>query len=236
MTRGQMARLETLMRMQAFLQAKSDALGQLNGSPSRTELDRGIAAIRDLAAEQAAAHTESTSRTKYKYMLRERLRQEHLRQIATIANAGLTSPPAVRGLRLPPGSVSDRALVDVATAMGSLAQQHEDVFTRQGLAADFVVQLHAAVAGFTEALEARDASQAREKGATAGIRYELSRAHDVVGVLNALITKYAARRPELLDGWKHAKRVRAKPGTASGSTAARRAPTETSAAKDDSAP
>ena len=216
MKQREMARLDALQRVQAFFSIDAPELARVRASASKAELDQTIAVLRGLAADQSAAVVESTSRTRLKDELRERLRQEYLRPIAAIRAENVYRTPELPEFRLPPKNLSDGEFVAMATAMGDAAERHPALLAREGLPADFVAQLRAALAALSSAMVGRSMAAVGRTGATVGIRVELSRARVLVNVLDALMQQQVRGRPELLEAWNDAKRVKAKRGRTKG--------------------
>src|SRR5450759_5091963 len=101
MTAAQKARLNALQRMQKFLDDHADALGTISKSTSRTDLDAAVAGLEQFGAQQEAAQTEATSRTKLTRDARDDLRLNHMQPIAMIARKKLSQTGAIQDLALP---------------------------------------------------------------------------------------------------------------------------------------
>jgi hypothetical protein len=174
MTAAQKARLNALQRMQKFLDDHADALGTISKSTSRTDLDAAVAGLEQFGAQQEAAQTEATSRTKLTHIAREDLRLNHMQPIAMIARKKLSQTGAIQDLALPKKSVSDQTLVQKGLAMVNVAAQYSQVFIDQQLPADFIAQLQAAVDAVKQAVLAQGVARAQEVNGTNGVKAQNS--------------------------------------------------------------
>ena len=138
MNRGQEARLTSLRRIQVFLDDNAAALGPINKSTSRADLDAAVTGLAKFSAQQAEAEKEMTSRTKEKVAAREDLRLEHMQPIAAIARKKLGKTPAIQDLRLPAKNTSDETLVAEGTAMAAAAAKYLQIFLDQQQQSFFV--------------------------------------------------------------------------------------------------
>jgi hypothetical protein len=218
MQKAQEARLNSLRRIQTFLDANASALGTVSKSTSRTDLDAAVTKLEADTSRQAQAGVDATSRTKIKDVAREDLRVNHMQPIAAIARKKLNTVPAIQDLKLPPKNTSDAALLARGPAMADAAAPYTQVFIDQQLPADFIAELRASVEAVKQAVAARETAQLALNAATKAVKDQLAITHTDVKVLNALVVKQLKGRTDLLNAWKSAKRVKAKPGVPTGST------------------
>ena len=210
MRASQTARLDALGRIQTFLDQHADVVGTINKSTSRTTLDQAVQALRQTAANQAAAEQEMTARTKLKDTLREELRLHHIQPIVAIAKKKFAKTDLIADFKLPAKNTGDSALIAAGTMMADKAAQYSPTFIDQQLPADFIAQLRAAVDALQQAVNARAFTQSQLTTATQTVLNELAIAHTDVQVLNALVVKQLKGNTDLLAGWKQTKRVKAK--------------------------
>ena len=194
----------------SFLDQHTDVVGTINKSTSRTTLDQAVQALRQTAANQAAAEQEMTARTKLKDTLREELRLHHIQPIVAIAKKKFAKTDLIADFKLPPKNTSDAALLAAGTAMADHSAQYSQTFIEQQLPADFIAQLRTVVEALQQAVKARAFTQGQLTTATKAVLNELAIAHTDVQVLNALVVKQLKGSTDLLAGWKQMKRVKAK--------------------------
>jgi hypothetical protein len=219
MTAAQKARLDALQRMQKYLDDHAGVLGTISKSTSRTDLDAAVAALEQFGTQQEGAQVEATSRTKLTHDAREELRLHHMQPIAMIARKKLSQTGAIQDLALPQKSVSDQTLVQKGLAMVNVAAQYSQVFIDQQMPADFIAQLQAAVDAVKQAVLAQGVARALEVNGTKGVKAQLAVTRTDVKVINALVVKQLKGQANLLAEWVSVKRVRAKPGVPTGTTA-----------------
>ena len=226
---SQKSRLETLQRIQWFMDHNQSALGAVNQSRSRAALDALVPVLEAHAKAQHTAEVEAQSRTEIKSQLRNDLRVHHMQQIAAIARsqlAGVASAPLMAKLQYPPRHLDDKGLVSAGQSMAEAALQYKQVFLDEKLPSDFLEQLQAATEAVRSATADRDGSQLNLRAATQGVTVQLQQASHVTRVLHTLVLKRLKGNAELLSAWQMAKRHRAKPGMArTPATTGRPAPT-----------
>ena len=76
-------------------------------------------------------------------VLRNALKLNHMRPVATVANAQLRQVPDFVALKMPPRNATSRTLINWAAAMKTAAGEYSDAFVGAGLPADFLDQLKA---------------------------------------------------------------------------------------------
>jgi hypothetical protein len=216
MNRKQQARLDALHRVQSFLDENAEALGDVNESTSRGALDDVLYALEERASTQGSAVVHAASATRLKHQLRNELRLYHMQPVAAIARSTLAHTPYITKMRLPPKDVNDSALIQAGYGMADAASQYREVFVAERLPVDFIEQLRASVEAVRKAAVTRDGFQVGHTQATQGVSDDLTRAHNVVAILNALVVKQLKGRDDLLAGWRRAKHARAKPGVPQG--------------------
>jgi len=95
--------------------------------------------------------------------------------------------------------------------MASAADQHADKLAEALFSDDGVADVATAAAHLDRVLDGRSDARSRRVIATAGIPDQLSLGRRAVALLDAVVTRKAAERPELLAGRRAAKRVARSP-------------------------
>jgi hypothetical protein len=198
--------LNTLMRVQRFMDTSAEALGSLNESGSRRTLDDIIANLSSHAVNQAASKRVGSAGTAKQRVLRNALKTNHMWPIATVAKAHLKQVPEFLALKMPAANTTSRRLIAAAGAMAVAAKKHAKTFTDAGHPADFLERLQAAASALEASLTDRGATTSTQTGATAGLKAETARGRDSVKVLDSLIEPQLAGNTVLLVQWKSAKR------------------------------
>ena len=231
--------LQSLQDVQQFLERYADKLGNIPATGARAALDQLIAELSGHATDQTGGTLQAQGATQQYRALRAALLREHMAPVARIARADLPNSPAIQPLRMPRGRPTAQRLATLANGMAQTATQYTDVFVSAGLPQDFAKQLTAAADAMLEALGTRNASRARRRGATTGIRTQLSRGRKIVAVLDTFVQSALVSDPVLLSHWNVVKRVRktaggpiasAAPGSSQASTASTQMPAEPSTA------
>ena len=205
--------LETLCRVQSFLDSNDDVLGELNQSGARRALDQSIARLREHAVKQDLSRIASTGQTARLRDLRLALMQGHVRPIVFAARSRRRSHPALETVRLPDSRISAMRLVAVAKAVTLVAAEHATVFIDAGLNADFVNRALAAADQVESAVQARNQCRGERVAATKGLDVEGRDGLLLVNILDALVRPTLQSNAPLAAEWKSLKRVPTKPGS-----------------------
>jgi hypothetical protein len=217
--------LETLRRVQGFMDENGDILEAINTSGARKGLDQSIAQLSAHAVDQDAGRVNSQGETARQRALRVALRQAHMRPIALIARARLRDVPEFHALALPPERTTAARLIAAAGAMAEAASVHEQVFVSGGMPTDFVARLLGAADAVRASVDGRAHSRGRRVGATEGLVAEEKRGRGLLKLLDALVVPALGTRDHLVAEWKSLKRVTARlgappsPATSSSGTA-----------------
>ena len=198
--------LNTLQRVQRFMDNNADALGTLNASGYRRILDDVVTTLSSHAVNQAASKRIGSGETAKQRVLRNALKVNHMRPIATVAAAQLKQVPEFVAFKMPPANSTSRQLIAAAGAMAAAAAAYEKTFIDAGVPEDFVAELRAAADALDASVTNRGTTSTLQSGATAGLRAESSRGREAVRVLDSLIEPQIAGNTVLLVQWKTAKR------------------------------
>lgn len=198
--------LNTLQRVQSFMDANAGVLGALNRSAYRRILDAVVLTLSSHAVKQTASKRRGVAETAKQRVLRNALKVNRMRPIATVAASKLRQAPEFLALKMPPANTSSRRLIAAAGAMEEAAAGYIPTFLDAGLPADFLAQLRASAAALNTSVANRGVTASSQTGATAGLKAEAARGRDAVHVLDSLIEPLLAGDTVLLVQWKTAKR------------------------------
>ncbi|MFI5229539.1 MAG: hypothetical protein ACHQWU_10745 [Gemmatimonadales bacterium] len=199
------ATLNTLTRVQRFLDDNNAALEDINSSGYRAILDDAVTNLSAHAVNQTASQRRSIAETAKERVLRNNLKLNHMRRIAKVARAQLRQVPEFAALKMPPSLSTSRGLIAWASAMHGGAAPHESTFIAAGLPKTFLAQLTTAAKALETTLATRGAARAVRAGATSGLQAESTRGREAVMVLDSLVEPVLAGNIALLSQWKSAK-------------------------------
>ena len=209
--------LDTLRRVQLFLDRNDGVLGVINKSGARKTLDAIVAQLSTHAVNQDAGRVNSKGETAKQRAVRLALRS-HMRPVAAFAKAKLRDVPEFKALTLPDSRMNANRLVAAAGAMADAATPHAQVFVDSGLPADFVPQLIKAADDVSGSIDTRAESRGRRVGATAGLSAEDKKGRNALAILDTLVVPMLGTNDQLLAEWRSLKRVDHKPGRVIGQT------------------
>lgn len=200
--------LESIRAVQNFLDKHADRLGEVNKTGVRKQLDQVVTDLSGHVTSQTDHTFVGLGATRKQRALRRALLKDHMRPIARIATADLPPTPEVQPLTMPEGKPSVALLIARARGMAAAADRFATVFTDAGLPADFVAQLTAATDALEAARDQQTSTLSSRSGATDVLGATLQRGRRIVGVLDSLVAKSLNGDPELMTGWRSAKRIR----------------------------
>ncbi len=214
MRRKERYRLDSLLRVQAFLDAYAEALGPLRETEAGRQLDGAVERSTAHALDQGTARRQlaGTGNEAMQRVIEVRSRQ--LSPLARFARARLRDVPAFDALTHAPHNRQGASIVHAARAMAEAAVPYADVLAAAHFPAGTVEALGDAVGALDRVIGEREAARSRWVVATAGIRHENTRGREAVAMLDPVVTSKLAGQPELLAGWRSAKRVTAMPQSA----------------------
>jgi hypothetical protein len=198
--------LSTLHAVQAFMTTHAQALGNLNTSASRQDLDSIESTLSTQALAQVSSRNSGTSTRTRLRVAKNTLLVKYLRPMSAIAEAKLSQSPDFAELKLPKSTRSTQQLVTAAGAMGDAASKQADTFIAAGMAPTFLADLKSAVHDVIAAEASKSNTKSSRMGATSALEVNTSQARKVVKQLNALIEPQLANDPALLVKWKATKR------------------------------
>ena len=232
------ATLNTLSRVQRFLDQNGPTLGDINASGYRKILDDVVGKLSAHAADQTTTKRTAAAEAAKERVLRNALKLNHMRPVATVAGAQLRQVPDFVALKMPPRNATSRTLISWAAAMKTAAGEYSDAFIGAGLPSDFLDQLQAAADALGNSLTNRTSNGAAQRGATIGLDAEATRGRQAVKVLDSLVEPLIQGNLALLGQWAAAKRFGGKvsaPTSTSIDAAARGPTTSFAPASGDSA-
>lgn len=214
MNQHQQRTLDSLRRVQDFLDTHADVVGPLKDSEGRKQLDDAVTQLAAHSNDQGSADLAMAGQISREKSLVTDLKTEHMQPIATFARAKLRGAPDFAALTKSAAKLKGKALVRAARAMATAAAPNADTLTQGGFPADTVTQLGDAATAVDGALTDRANTKVHRVGATKGISEQALRGREAVTMLNAVISKQFVRDKTFLAGWRTARRIVAKPGVA----------------------
>lgn len=214
MQRKQQHTLDSLHRVQAFLDGHADVTGSLKQTEARKQLDEAVDAASAHQNDQGTAERVLAGSGESVRQLMGSLKADHMTPVAKFARANLRGVPNFKALAHVPTNLQGASLVGAARAMATAAVPYADTLAKAQFPEESVTELAAAADALKAALDGRMAAKSQRIVATAGVRHELGLGREAVAMLDPIVTKRLARYPELLAGWRSAKRMTAMPQSA----------------------
>jgi hypothetical protein len=220
MRQEQQRQLDSLRRVQDYLNVHAAELGSAVSAGVKQQLDNAIAQLDAFDNAQGSTKLELDGLINRRRALQAELRQQHMVPIAMFARARLQGVPDFAALTSSGWKLGPSRLVAAARAMATAAAPHLDALVSGGFPADTITQLVAAADAVSSAMSERSTTHVRRVGATKGIEEQLRRGREAVAVLKAVVGKQAAGDLAMLAGWRVAHRVTAKSGATRAAAAA----------------
>ena len=207
MDKKQSRALTALYAADVFLELHAAKLPQVSANVARERFRRTLAELIWHVQTQAGAPLMAQGLTRLKHAKCRALLRDHMVKIARIAKAERCTVPALAALKMPRGKPGITKLLDRATGMAVIAEEHRDVFIARGCKPTFVKDLRDAMTAIVETLTTRTQRWGDRAGATKGINAVLQRCRDDLGILDGFVISEVHDDAALLAAWKSVKRA-----------------------------
>ena len=207
--------LDVGLRVQEFLDANAAALGAVNQSRSRKQLDEAVTAAQSHAVDQEVGKILTVGETRNQRDLRTLIRRKYLAPIAEVASALLVDVPQFAELRMPPGNLVGTRFIAAGRGMANAALPYLTAFTDAGLPANVLDGLNANLDRLEESVAARSGHSQSRSLATVSLDEAERGIRRSVRALDGALRHALAEQPVLFATWQSQKRYprRAKTGT-----------------------
>jgi len=209
--------------MQQFLDAHGDAVGAVNSSDARRQLDAALVRLETTVSVQGARVREVRGERQMQHTLEADLRQRHMLPVTKVARGRLASVPNIAALSPSAGKLKGARLVKAAQSMAEAAAPYASTFAAASLPADFVQRLSAAADAVQKSIDARGRKKADRLQATAAVEDAIREGRAAALMLEGVVDHLIPRSSPLYSEWLGIKRIQ---------TANRRPVPETPAASD----
>jgi hypothetical protein len=203
---------DALVNIQHFLDANSVALGPVNTSGARQDLDGAAAALSGHAVSQGEHTTASTGETRKERSIRVSIRRQYLRPIAQVAATRSADVPQLGTLRLPHGKLVGANFVDAANIVANNAEPYVAVLVAAGLKPDFLIGLRGKLQELEASRGGRVGHAQVRKSSTIALGVAARKGRKAIKALDGVIEQQIPDNAQLLAEWKSVKRVAKKPG------------------------
>lgn len=206
--------LDAALRAQRFLDANAAALGTVNQSTSRADLDNGILGLQGHATAQGTGIIGSRGETRNQKALRLLIRKKYMQPISEIAAGKLADVPQFADLRLPLGNVVGNRFIAAAEAMAAAALPYIKVFTDAALPASILDDFHADVTRLQQSIGVRTDHSRNRSTASKGLNAAAAQVRAAIRVLDGAVRHQLVGNTTLLSVWSAEKRVKGKRASA----------------------
>ena len=200
-------------RVQGFLDTHVAAVGNAVPAELRTELDTAVSQLATYQQEQESNTGAAKGETANQAVLRADVYERFLKPIAKIVKRKLPQAPEVPELVVPTRALRANSFVAKATAAADAAAKYVPVFSTNGLSADFVPQMQAAIAKITASTDLRARQLARKSTATAELKTADKAVKTIIDQIGAVITPVLKGNTDALSDWAVSKRIHQTPVT-----------------------
>jgi len=203
MRRSTHAVLATLRRLQGFLDANR-ATAALGLETVRRRLDYTATMLERKAAEREALDRAAKAAAEEIRSLRQRLRIDHMRPIAIIANRWASPSKASGVLRVPRDHVSSSRLIAAARTVQHVARRRPATFTDVGLRHGFAESFQQLIGELTHALNERHWHNRTKVSATAALAAAEKDGRALIKLLDALVRPRIRSDEAAVAAWRAA--------------------------------
>jgi hypothetical protein len=200
-------------RVQGFLDTHTAAVGNAVPAELRAEFDAAVTQLATYQQEQESNTGAARGETANQKVLRADVYERFLNPIAKIVKRKLSQTPEVIELVVPARALRAKSFVAKATASADAAANYVPVFSANGLSADFVPQMKAAIAKITASSDLRARQLSRKSTATAELKASDKAIKLLIDQIGAVITPALKGNTDALSDWAVSKRVHRTPVT-----------------------
>ena len=199
----------TARRVLGFLDAHAAIIGTAVPPELRTEIDDVVNQLTTNSVTQETAAGSAKSQTAIQDEYRRDLYVRFVRPIARITKRVLAAISADdrTALVLTADDTRHPSVVTKVTALANAAEKYQAVFVRNGMAADFVAQLRAAIAQLTSSIDTRDRQVGQRKGATTALVAADKTFKTLLGQLDSVLNPVLRKNPGVLGDWTATKHI-----------------------------
>ena len=203
--------VEAYERVQLFMTEHPAPAGMSYERP-RVVLNEVVTRLSGHSVDQAGGGRLSRAERQREKVLQRSVRAL-LNPISTIAKAELAQSPGIENaLKMPKPGIGTTALIAEARAMREAVSQYSATFVDNGMPANFLEELDAAIEELRSAVIGKARNVGTKAGARAGIAQEVKRGRSAIQKLDAIVRTAFRGQKDVLAKWRVAKRVRALPG------------------------
>jgi hypothetical protein len=196
-------------RVLGFLDAHAAIIGTAVPPELRTEIDDAVNQLTTNSVTQETSGGSAKSQTGIQDQYRRDLYVKFVRPIARITKRVLSaiSVDDRTALVLKADDTRQPSVVTKVTALANAAEKYQAVFVRNGMAADFVAQLRAAIAQLTSSIDTRDRQVGQRKGATAALVAADKSFKTLLRQLDSVLHPVLRANPGVLADWTATKHI-----------------------------
>jgi hypothetical protein len=187
--------LDSLHRVQAFLDGHADVLGALKQTEARKQLDDAVDAATAHENDRGTAERTLAGSAAEVRQLVGSLKADHMTPVAKFARANLRGVPNFKALAHVPAQLRGPSLVGAARAMATAAVPYADALAKAQFPAESVKELGDAADALKAALDGRTAARSQRVMAVAGVHHELGLGREAVAMLDPVVSKLAVGNP-----------------------------------------
>ncbi len=201
MERRQLNTLEAARRAQAFLDAFASVLDGRVARSLRKRLDRAVEILTRFHLEQVIAQGLARGETANRLACRRDVYLGLIRPIGRIADCAFGASRQRCALVMSEATVRGADFMKCATRLADVAEAYSVVFVSQGMPADFVDRLRAALSQISASIDAQEEHKRRQVMATAGLKIEAKSVRGTLRVIDALLRPTLRDHPALFADW-----------------------------------
>jgi len=209
MNAQQLQVLQSFVRVRVFLD-EQPMRGSIDSRHARAMLDDALRRAREHAATQEGAPSSGRAALRRQQDLVQRIRDEHMRPIVTIARAQMEPGSDVglsASLRMPTGKLGLQELLQWCDGMLETVRPFEALFISNGMPSDFLARFAQSRTDLVRTMTVRATLTTAHVVARHGLREELRRARLAVDRLDAIGRANFRGDEAMLTVWRSTKRV-----------------------------
>jgi hypothetical protein len=201
--------LDTGQRVQAFLDSQGPAIGTTVPAPLRAQLDTAVTQLSGAQVDQETLAKSVPAEIAKQNAIRKEVSVDFLIPIGRIVRRAFPTSPDFQALIVPAGVTRKGEFLGKVIAATAAAATHAQDLINNGMSADFIAQMQAAVGQLTASVDTRGKLVGLKQQTGKTIKLSTKAIRDAVHIMDGNMRRTLKKNQPLLTNWVATKRIQA---------------------------
>jgi hypothetical protein len=201
--------LDTGKRVQGFVDTQAPAIGTTVPAPLRAQLDTAVTQLSGAQVDQETLGQAAAAEIAKQDAIRKEVTTDFLIPIGRIVRRAFPTSPDFKVMIVSANLTRKGDFLNKVTTATAAAATHAQDLINNGMPADFIAQMQAAVGQLTASVDTRGKQVGLKKGATATMKQSTKAIRDGVHIIDGNMRRVLKNNQPLLTNWIATSRVQA---------------------------